>query len=241
MHLLGIQSGFIILTISSYSYLFLEIKKAVRLGPWPLARKGQFTTLFLVALLAWGLFVTFWSLSGWMGNFLVFPFNVLPILTIPFISILVFSFSKTMNDLLLIIPNQKIVQLQTFRFFVELLLWAMYLKNQVPIQMTFEGQNFDVLTGASAPIIALLIAKGKISKTSQVIWNILCLALLVNIVVTAILSMPSPLKIFIDEPANTIVTLFPFSWLPGLLVPLAYGLHFLSLRQLYLTREKMLK
>ena len=39
-------------------------------------------------------------------------------------------------------------------------------------------------------------------------------------------------RYFINEPANTIVTEFPIIWLPGFLVPLAYGLHFLSLRQL---------
>lgn len=31
---------------------------------------------------------------------------------------------------------------------------------------------------------------------------------------------------------NYIVTYFPVSWLPGFLVPLAYYLHFLSLKQL---------
>jgi hypothetical protein len=35
-----------------------------------------------------------------------------------------------------------------------------------------------------------------------------------------------------NEPANLLVTKFPFILLPGMLVPLAYGLHFLSLRQL---------
>jgi hypothetical protein len=35
-----------------------------------------------------------------------------------------------------------------------------------------------------------------------------------------------------NEPANTIVAVFPISWLPGLLVPLAYTLHIFSLKQL---------
>lgn len=40
----------------------------------------------------------------------------------------------------------------------------------------------------------------------------------------------------VQMPANTIVTRFPFVWLPGLLVPLAYGLHFLSLWKLSLNK-----
>jgi hypothetical protein len=169
-----------------------------------------------------------------MSDFSIFPLNVMPILAVPMIAILAFTFSKAGKEILLQIPVENLIRIQAFRFFVELLLWALYLENQAPVQMTFEGRNFDVLSGISAPIIALLIKKEKISKTGLVIWNLACLGLLINIVATAILSMPTPLRVFMNEPPNTIVTLFPVSWLPTLLVPLAYGLHFLSLRQLYL-------
>ena len=64
------------------------------------------------------------------------------------------------------------------------------------------------------------------------VWNLMGLALLVTIVVISILSLPMPLRVFINEPANTIVTRFPFIWLPGFLVPLAYTLHLFALRKL---------
>ncbi len=234
-HLL-IQAGFIILTIVSFVFLFLEIKRAINTTQWPSSRKTRFTSIILLVWLVWILFVGVWSLTGRMGNFQIFPLNMMPILVIPFIVILVFTFSKSGKEILLLIPPENIIRLQAFRFFVELLLWALYLENQAPLQMTFEGRNFDVLSGISAPIIAYLITKGKIPKAGLMIWNIACLALLVNIVAIAILSMPTPVRSFMNEPANTIVAQFPVSWLPGLLVPLAYGLHFLSLRQLYLKR-----
>jgi len=158
----------------------------------------------------------------------------MPVLAIPMIAILGFTFSKAGKEILLQIPAENIIRLQSFRFFVELLLWALFIENVAPVQMTFEGRNFDVLSGITAPIVALLLAKGKISKSVLVAWNIACLALLVNIVSVAILSMPTPLRVFMNEPSNTNVTQFPVSWLPGLLVPLAYGLHFLSLRKLFL-------
>jgi hypothetical protein len=116
-------------------------------------------------------------------------------------------------------------------------LWALFVQNQLPVQMTFEGRNFDVLSGLSAPIIAYLIARQKISATGILIWNVVCLGLLLNILGIAILSMPAPLRVFMNEPANTIVASFPVSWLPGFLVPLAYGLHFFSLRQLAVKRS----
>jgi uncharacterized membrane protein len=102
--------------------------------------------------------------------------------------------------------------------------------------MTFEGQNFDILSGITAIVVAYLVARNSISKTIIVIWNIACLGLLVNIVTVALLSMPTPFRVFMNEPVNTIVTQFPVSLLPGLLVPLAYALHFFSLRQLALKK-----
>ena len=51
----------------------------------------------------------------------------------------------------------------------------------------------------------------KMPKIAVVLWNILGLGLLINIVAIAILSMPTPLRVFMNEPANTIVTEFHIS------------------------------
>jgi hypothetical protein len=44
-----------------------------------------------------------------------------------------------------------------------------------------------------------------------------------------------------NEPANTLVGQFPFILLPGILVPIAYGLHIFSLRQLLKQRTADVK
>jgi len=62
--------------------------------------------------------------------------------------------------------------------------------------------------------------------------------LLLNILVIAVLSMPTPFRYFQNEPSNTLVAQFPFILLPGILVPIAYTLHIFSLRQL-LTAKKI--
>jgi hypothetical protein len=49
--------------------------------------------------------------------------------------------------------------------------------------------------------------------------------------------MPTPIRYFMNEPANTLVARFPYILLPGVLVPIAYTIHIFSLRQL-LAREK---
>lgn len=210
--LIGI--GFIVLTIVFF---------------WLLYRLFRIRAM-AIALVAWAAFLVVWSLSGMASRFEMFPINMAPVLIVPFIAIIVFVFSKRTLSVLSALPAKAIVQLQVFRVFVELLLWALFVENLLPVQMTFEGRNWDILSGLTAPLAALFLSK---SKWGLAIWNVVCLGLLINIVTVAILSMPTDLRVFNNEPANTIVAEFPFILLPGMLVPLAYGLSLLSLRQVF--------
>jgi len=230
--LLIAQSGFILLTIVYLVWFSRELFDGVSQATWNPERKKIFKRYWIAGLIIWAAFVTTWSASGIMANFSNFPFNFLPVIAIPLIIVLILTFSPAMRDVLSFIPQEKIIRLQSFRFFVEILLWLLFIGNVLPVQMTFEGRNFDILAGISAPLIAWLLIRRKISSNALVIWNIVCLLLLINIVTIAILSTPSPIRVFMSDPANTIVAYFPVSWLPGFLVPLAYTLHFFSLRQL---------
>ena len=99
--------------------------------------------------------------------------------------------------------------------------------------MTFAGRNFDILVGATAPVIGIFVfAKRKWPRLVGILWNVGGLVLLANVVTIALFSMPTPFRVFMNEPSNTIVATFPFVLLPGILVPVAYSMHFFSLRQL---------
>ena len=102
--------------------------------------------------------------------------------------------------------------------------------------MTFEGYNFDILSGISAPII--YFAFNKISKNMLVVWNIICLGLLINIVTIAILSVPTPFQKLGFEQPNLGVTYFPFVWLPGVVVPLVFLSHLASIRKLFIESKR---
>lgn len=217
--LIGI--GFVVLTIVFFG-LFL-----IRLHP-ALTPKSFRNTV--IGLFAWTIFLAGWSYSGMTFRFELFPFNVAPVLVIPFIVITYITIKAT--TVIRMLPLKVLTNLQIFRVFVELLLWALFVENLLPEQMTFEGRNLDILSGLTAPLAAVFLIR---SKWGLATWNVLCLGLLINIVTVAILSMPGPLRVFMNEPANEIVLSFPFILLPGMLVPLAYGLSFLSLRQIFLS------
>jgi hypothetical protein len=64
------------------------------------------------------------------------------------------------------------------------------------------------------------------------LWNALGLLLLANIVTVAVLSAPSPLRVFRNAPANSWVAHAPWVWLPAVLVQAALFGHLLVFRAL---------
>ncbi|MCP3061189.1 hypothetical protein LXT21_20620 [Myxococcus sp. K38C18041901] len=129
-----------------------------------------------------------------------------------------------------------LIGFQVFRIPVEWVLWALHREGTLPIEMTFEGLNFDILTGLSAPIVAWLAARGRASPAMMTLWNTAGLALLVTIVTVANLSSPLFEGVFRAEPRSTLITTAPFIWLPIVLVQAALLGHLLVYRRLRLAR-----
>ena len=225
------QAGFVATTIIFYGLLLAQLRKSLTSTSFTENKKKKIFNVTLIALVGWAVVTAILSLAGIVGDFSTFPPKLFIVLVIPLVTIIWVVSRKEIKEILLHTPPASIIWIQSFRIVVEVLLWRLFVDNLAPIQMTFEGRNFDILSGLSAIVVAVLITKNKISSPLVIAWNFAGLALLVNIVTIAILSMPTPLRIFMNEPANTIVSKFPVIWLPALLVPLAYGLHFLSLRQ----------
>jgi hypothetical protein len=230
-HYMIISIGFILLTLFFYGLVLRELKTVLPKTNFSQTQQKKIFNRLLTALIFWFGITTGLSLSGFLSNFSSIPPRIMGVLVVPLVAILWITFSKASTEIVKHVPPQNLVRLQSFRIFVEILLWMLFLQNLLPVQMSFEGRNFDILAGLSAPVAAFLISRNKISGKGIIVWNILSLALLFNIVTIAILSLPGPLRYFMNEPANTIVTHFPIIFLPAFLVPLAYGLHFLSIKQ----------
>ena len=64
------------------------------------------------------------------------------------------------------------------------------------------------------------------------IWNVAGILLLTNILVVALLSAPTPLRVFHNEPANVWITQAPWVWLPAVDVLAAVLGHVLVYRRL---------
>jgi len=130
-------------------------------------------------------------------------------------------------------PLRILTLLHIVRIPVEITLWGLYSHGQVPKLMTFEGINPDILSGITAPIVALIAFRGgRPRRALLVFWNLAALGLLFNIVYHAILAIPSPLQRYGFDQPNVGVLYFPFVWLPALIVPVVFTAHVWSLREL---------
>jgi hypothetical protein len=230
---LFISIGFLVLTLICVVGFNIGLFKAVALSSLPERNKTRTRQWSVLISVMWLVFIALISLSGFTQDFSMPPRMGLAIFP-PLIVSVFLIFSGRADPLLKQIPQTRLIGSHTFRIMVELLLFWLFVIELIPVQMTFEGYNWDILTGLTCiPVVFLLFWTQKLNKL-VVVWNIVGLILLINIVAISILSSPVPFRLFWNEPANTIVTYFPIIYLPSVLVPFAYILHFLSLRKVYI-------
>src|SRR5688572_26429495 len=121
--------------------------------------------------------------------------------------------------------------LHTIRIPVEIVLFLLCIHKTIPAVMTFEGRNFDILSGITAVLIYfIMFHKGRYNNRILLIWNFICIGLLVNIVTIAILSAPFLFQQMAFDQPNVAVLYFPFVWLPAVVVPLVLFSHLASIR-----------
>ena len=130
--------------------------------------------------------------------------------------------------------------MQAVRFPVELVLYLLFAASLVPEIMTFEGSNFDIITGLTSPFIFYLVLKRQMLGLKWLLmWNYMGMLFLFGIMGIAILSLSTPFQQFAFDQPNVGVTYFPFVWLPGIIVPAALFGHIASLWQLHRCPEKI--
>ena len=148
------------------------------------------------------------------------------------------AYSRVGRYLALGLPLWVLVLVQGFRLPLELAMHAMYERGIMPPEMSYSGRNFDIVTGATAIVVAILVARGYAGRGLVAAWNVLGLALLVNVVVVAILGTPR-FRYFGDDHLNVWVTYPPYVWLPAVMVLAALAGHLVIFRALVLSRPPL--
>ena len=129
---------------------------------------------------------------------------------------------------------KKITLVHIVRIPVEITLFLLASRKVIPELMTFEGRNFDILWGLTSPIIYFICFRNSqvVNKKLLLAWNFVCLALLMNIVINAVLSLPYPFQQFAFDQPNIAILYFPFTWLPCFIVIIVLYSHLAAIRKL---------
>lgn len=132
--------------------------------------------------------------------------------------------------------------LHMVRIPVELTLYWLFLYKAIPEIMTFEGRNFDVFCGLTAPLVYYFgYIKNKLTWKVIMVWNIICLLLLANIAVIAVLSAPFSFEKFGFNQPNIALFYFPYTLLPCFVVPAVLFAHLVSIKKLTKNQSPQLK
>jgi len=184
------------------------------------------------AVLTWLLLTALAAASGLLGRFEAIPppFAGL-VLAVTAVGIAV-PCSPLGTRLVRGLPLWVLVGSQVFRFPLELLMHRAYVEGVMPVQMSYSGWNYDILTGIGAGLLGWRLARGRVPHRVVAAWNVLGFVLLVNIVTVAILSTPV-FRWFGNDRLNTFVAYPPFVWLPAVLVTAALMGHVLVWRKLH--------
>jgi hypothetical protein len=192
----------------------------------------------MLVITAWVALLGFLSLRGVFGDFRSVPPRILPAVLVPLIAGFFLLRSAGAGGLPPPTPSHSPTSPQSFRIVMEIILWLLFLQHRVPAIMTFEGRNADILVGLTAiPVGYLCFVRRTWSPRVALWWNVAGILLLLNVVVHAQLSTPSPFRVFVTDPPVTFIAYWPYILLPGFLVPLAWLLHAASLIQL--TRARL--
>lgn len=212
-------------------YLFFRVVKNSN-APKPERR----ATFIILGILIW---MSIQSILAWKAVYsdhkdalppMIARFGIFPALLLIFSLFLTKKGRRFMDDL----PLKEITFLNIVRIPVELVLYVLAGVGYIAQEMSFEGWNFDILAGITAPFIAYFVfVKGKINRKWLLGWNIISLLLLLFIVVISTLSAPSSFQMIFYEPMRAFALFdFPFVWLPTCIVPIVLFGHLVSIRQL---------
>jgi hypothetical protein len=133
-------------------------------------------------------------------------------------------------------PILGLVGFQAFRLPLELVLHRWWQQGVLPVQMTYSGHNFDIVTGVAAMVAAAWIWRRGPSRVVIAAFNVLGFALLVTVASIAIRSTPGPRQTYEQGPPVLLAFHFPFGWIVPMCVGGALFGHVLVFRWLWARR-----
>ncbi len=142
------------------------------------------------------------------------------------------AFSDLGRRVASLLPLWALCGFQLFRLPLELVLHQWYMEGVIPVQMSYAGHNFDILTGLLALSLAPFFYLGKLGRRAAWLFNLVGFGLLVNVASIAVRSSPVPLRTYTEEPAVLLAFHAPYTWILPICVAGALFGHLVTFRRL---------
>ena len=214
----------------AYTFLVITVL-AVALYILGTGKPNKGTLLYLF----WAAFI---GLLSYKGFFLVTN-GLPPRILLVLVPAIIFVIWSVRNVHLPRLKFQALVAIHILRIPVEIILYRLFLNGKVPESMTFAGWNFDIVMGISAVFILILSRFKADFFQSRIfrLWNITGIVFLSIVVLTAIISAPSPVQLLAFDQPNVAILEFPITFLPAIVVPLVLLAHLYCLKGVRLSRH----
>ena len=187
----------------------------------------------LLIITAWMLIISAVALTGFFKVTNSIPPRLLFLIALPMVGIAIVFFTEKGRRLIENVDVKALTILHSIRIAIEMVLFWLFVHKTMPQLMTFEGKNFDLFSGLTAPLVYYFgFVRNKLGAKTILAWNFVCLAILLFTVSNAILSAPTPFQKFAFDQPTIAVLYFPFVWLPGVVVPLVIFSHLIAIRSL---------
>ena len=198
-----------------------------------LLKAARWSRVVVIATLAWTIILSAISLTGIFTETSGMPPRFAPVIAVPLLTITALFATPQGRAFISGLDQGLLVLLNTIRIPVELVLYGLFIHGAVPELMTFTGRNWDILSGITTPFIWWFgYRKRALPRAVLIGWNVVCLALLFNIVINAILAAPFDFQQQTFDQPNTAIFYFPYVLLPGVVVPIVLFSHLVLLRSL---------
>jgi hypothetical protein len=172
--------------------------------------------------------------SGLLARFDLMPPPMAVMIVSVFAMGLLLGLSPAAADAAADVPLAILIGLQAFRLPLELVMHHAATVGVMPVELSYSGYNFDIVTGIGALLLFLAMQAGwRVPARVIWVWNIWGFWCLAVIAVIAVTTAPM-VRLFGDDPrhVNTWVLYFPYVWLPVVLVTVALAGHITITRAL---------
>lgn len=216
---------FIACIFTTFGFLYYAITQASQ-------AKDNTGIIFSTYTIIWTFLLIVLSSQNFFAHFEMPPRLILFVLAPLTVIITLFSFQKS-RQFIARMPITTLTYIHIVRVPVEIVLWWLYTYGVVSEAMTFQGINYDIVSGISAPFAGLfLVGMRSKSRLAAILWNVIAMVLLFNIVITSVRATPYFYNPQVFDQPNLAIFHFPYLMLPLFIVPAVLFCHLASLYQL---------